>query len=536
MPNIPVTVEIKNLLDADNLAQSKAALDALGAAVWNFVGAYSGGTPYAVGDVVTYQGQTWYRINSNGGNVGDTPAEGTFWTILAQAGAGTPLTGDVTTLGAAATIATGAVNAAKLAVGAVELSTTKVNGTLPVSKGGTGISSLAPGISSLLASTTTLESKAALTTLGVGTAGFVNTGVVAGCVPLILSGGKLPVLDGSNLTGLAEFEELHPTRLVLNDLSGVAAEAGTLAYNGPNLAKHDGLTVGGVIIAGGSGGGGREGVYEEFGNRFLLTNTAAHEALIFSQEVSFLPILSLGARGIVNASILLELDPLHTANYIYILSATVGTTVNNRPLLSADFGGTTLSRHLLVHTGFNVLDGLPQDVSPNIPYCDIINLSGLFGDGISEACSFEGKNWDFSTKTSTTYEYRQALMALNPPNILVDEGLLSIYVSIINKNAILHGPVYPTAPWDGAMWFNTSNQLLFKFSKDTGTFDPYTPSGGLFVQATYAAGTFPVGAVCIVLGGNTDYRLGNGTPSPTSITNFPTINARTICTLTYLSL
>ena len=32
MPNIPVTVEIKNLLDADNLAQSKAALDALGAA------------------------------------------------------------------------------------------------------------------------------------------------------------------------------------------------------------------------------------------------------------------------------------------------------------------------------------------------------------------------------------------------------------------------------------------------------------------------------------------------------------------------
>jgi hypothetical protein len=55
--------------------------------LWNFTGAYGGGTPYAVGDVATYDGKTWYRINSNGGNVGDTPAEGTFWTLLADKGA-----------------------------------------------------------------------------------------------------------------------------------------------------------------------------------------------------------------------------------------------------------------------------------------------------------------------------------------------------------------------------------------------------------------------------------------------------------------
>lgn len=53
-----------------------------GAAVGTFVGAYDGGTAYAVGDVVTYNGQTWYRTNSNGGNVGDTPSQGTFWTLL----------------------------------------------------------------------------------------------------------------------------------------------------------------------------------------------------------------------------------------------------------------------------------------------------------------------------------------------------------------------------------------------------------------------------------------------------------------------
>jgi hypothetical protein len=57
-------------------------------AVWNFTGAYNLGLPYAVGDVATYDGETWYRKNSNGGNVGDTPSEGTFWTKLAQKGAG----------------------------------------------------------------------------------------------------------------------------------------------------------------------------------------------------------------------------------------------------------------------------------------------------------------------------------------------------------------------------------------------------------------------------------------------------------------
>jgi hypothetical protein len=36
--------------------------------------------------VATYNGETWYRINSNGGNVGDTPAEGTFWTMVSAKG------------------------------------------------------------------------------------------------------------------------------------------------------------------------------------------------------------------------------------------------------------------------------------------------------------------------------------------------------------------------------------------------------------------------------------------------------------------
>jgi hypothetical protein len=55
-------------------------------ALWNYTGEYSGGASYAVGDVATYDGQLWYRVGANGGNVGDTPSPG-FWNLLAAKGA-----------------------------------------------------------------------------------------------------------------------------------------------------------------------------------------------------------------------------------------------------------------------------------------------------------------------------------------------------------------------------------------------------------------------------------------------------------------
>ena len=56
-------------------------------ALWNFTGAYGGGTSYAIGDVATHNGETWYRLNANGGTVGNVPAEGIFWTKIAAQGA-----------------------------------------------------------------------------------------------------------------------------------------------------------------------------------------------------------------------------------------------------------------------------------------------------------------------------------------------------------------------------------------------------------------------------------------------------------------
>ncbi len=55
-------------------------------ALWNFRGVYDLGASYAIGDVATYDGETWYRLDANGGNTGDTPTEGDFWTLIAQKG------------------------------------------------------------------------------------------------------------------------------------------------------------------------------------------------------------------------------------------------------------------------------------------------------------------------------------------------------------------------------------------------------------------------------------------------------------------
>ena len=54
------------------------------AALWNFAGPYNGGVIYTEGDVVTYNGQTWYRKIY--GAAGHTPTEDIWWTLLAAQG------------------------------------------------------------------------------------------------------------------------------------------------------------------------------------------------------------------------------------------------------------------------------------------------------------------------------------------------------------------------------------------------------------------------------------------------------------------
>jgi len=109
-------------------------------------------------------------------------------------------------------------------------------------------------IKTLLDADDTTASKAALANLGVGTAGFVSTGTSVGTVPVLLApttvGGnaKLPVLDGSNLTGIPEIAELRPTTFILNELGNTIAPNNTLAFNGDFLSRHNNTIAGGEIL------------------------------------------------------------------------------------------------------------------------------------------------------------------------------------------------------------------------------------------------------------------------------------------------
>lgn len=68
-------------------------------ALWNFTGAYNAGASYAIGDIATYLGQTWYRLDAHGGNTGDTPVEGTYWTLIAAEGSDADVTAITTATG-----------------------------------------------------------------------------------------------------------------------------------------------------------------------------------------------------------------------------------------------------------------------------------------------------------------------------------------------------------------------------------------------------------------------------------------------------
>jgi hypothetical protein len=86
------------------------------------------------------------------------------------------------------------VDAAIIAADAAGASASSITLPLPVSSGGTG--SINPG--------------SARTALGLGTAATQNVGTVEGDVVAVQPGGKLPVLDGSALTGIRKIVQDFP--------------------------------------------------------------------------------------------------------------------------------------------------------------------------------------------------------------------------------------------------------------------------------------------------------------------------------------
>jgi hypothetical protein len=76
----PSTFQVYNGADGSPGTNGTNGTDAL----WNFEYAYNPVTVYEVGDIVTYQGETWYALN---GFSGIAPVEGVNWTKIAAKGA-----------------------------------------------------------------------------------------------------------------------------------------------------------------------------------------------------------------------------------------------------------------------------------------------------------------------------------------------------------------------------------------------------------------------------------------------------------------
>lgn len=56
-------------------------------AIWQFRGTYNNTVAYALGDIVTYQGQTWYRLTGDNQAVGFPPGVGnSYWNLIAARG------------------------------------------------------------------------------------------------------------------------------------------------------------------------------------------------------------------------------------------------------------------------------------------------------------------------------------------------------------------------------------------------------------------------------------------------------------------
>jgi hypothetical protein len=103
-------------------------------ALWNFSGAYNNSATYAIGDVVSYNGSSWYR--SETGTVGQLPSESSaVWDIVAASGSGVPaggLTGEYLAKTSSGNYEVGWVDPSVLKLRKVSETFTTINGATGV--------------------------------------------------------------------------------------------------------------------------------------------------------------------------------------------------------------------------------------------------------------------------------------------------------------------------------------------------------------------------------------------------------------------
>ncbi len=356
--------------------------------------------------------------------------------------------------------------------------------------------------------------RTALEALGVGTAGFVATGTSVGNVPVLLAatttGGnaKLPVLDGSNLTGLSEIPELHPTHLILNELGTAIAPNNTLAYNGDFLSRHNGSITGGNVLS---------NIQTTRYPASVIKNKT-----ILRKKVAAKPN---GDPGMVRLSI--KVNGPHISGsaqlgilQVYACWANTDEAVPDTGRLDSE--NYTINKFYLFN---NVVYG-DNTVTNNT----VLQMRYEIDASILSGFSVESIATKISNETSSSGPYsvisgaqtRTTYLAFDPSTIIYDvdpkEGAtrdLVVQASIFSHDRLHVGTYFAKGsglPYVGVLWYDTTTNTLNKFSS-SGSFEQYKINNiavAFYYSATEAGAIIPTYALgkYIIFGDKDYYKKG----------------------------
>ena len=339
---------------------------------------------------------------------------------------------------------------------------------------------------------------------------------------LITATDVLPALQGAAGDPTRIGEEyfpnvLTPSALVLADLSSVVAPLNTLAYKGGMLARHDGVTVGGNVVSGGTNDS------EVLHTQSRINETSkVNDITIFEKFLS-----SSSVHGAVSFDIRLKIHQFdkYSDEYIILLtSSSTNSAAEQAEPFYFDTENYNWSRGLLCNTSSSVIGNF--DSPRTFKVGQDINISGLAYVGLtntqfqlvnSKHISSEAGEEGTFTETNLAWKITDAY-GTGGATVLSDvEKYVRLHVSIINKQILFRsagdssGPSETLYPWifEGMLWLSPAN-ALYSFSNVNGWVS-YTGTYAVTASFTSTAPTHATGKIWIA-SDTTDYhKVSTGT-------------------------
>ena len=338
---------------------------------------------------------------------------------------------------------------------------------------------------------------------------------VSEAINLFLTGGKLPAVDGSDLTGLSEIPELNPTHLILNELGTAIAPNNTLAYSGDFLSRHDGTTAGGEVLSNTQSTRYPASVIK---NKTILRKNIASKLDGGAPAVR----LSIKVNG-PNISRSTQLGILQ----VYACWANTGEVVPDTGTL---LYGLSANRYYLFNNTTKA-DSIDNTVTNNT----VLQMRYEIEASILSRFVFESTATKISIATSAEVgdpglvtisgsQTRTTHSTFNPSSIVCDVdpkvGVtrdLVVQVSIFSHDRLHVGTDFTKGSgltYVGALWYDTSTDTLLKFSSSLG-FEEYKIGGiavPFYYSATESGAIIPAYALgkYIIFGDKDYYKKGEG--------------------------